>query len=50
MGGRSEANSIAGEEIVFKNDKSKVDDVEGMIPHNVKVTAPLFNIVRIIIT
>ncbi|OSD01666.1 hypothetical protein PYCCODRAFT_1368911 [Trametes coccinea BRFM310] len=42
--GRKEADAIAGEEIPFKNEKSKVDEVEGMVPHNQKVIAPLFNI------
>ena len=45
--GRTEANAIAGEEIPFKNEKSKVDQVDGMVPHNQKVIAPLFNIVSI---
>ena len=44
--GRAEANSIAGEEILFKNDKSKVKVVEGMVPPDQKCIAPLFNIVR----
>lgn len=43
--GRQEADSIAGEEIPFKNEKSKVSEVEGMIPHSQKVIAPLFNVV-----
>ena len=43
--GRKEADAIAGEEIVFKNEKSKVAEVEGMIPHTQKVIAPLFNVV-----
>ena len=43
--GRTEADALAGEEIVFKNDKSKVDEVEGMVPPATKVIAPLFNIV-----
>ncbi|KAI0721618.1 hypothetical protein C8T65DRAFT_201291 [Cerioporus squamosus] len=42
--GRTEANTLAGEEIVFKNEKSKVDEVEGMVPPSKKVVAPLFNI------
>lgn len=44
VGGRTEADAIAGEELVFKNDKSKADEIEGMVPHNVKVIAPVFNI------
>ncbi len=43
--GRTEADALAGEEIVFKNEKSKVDEVEGMVPPSKKVVAPLFNIV-----
>ncbi len=46
--GRTEANAIAGEEILFKNEKSKVKQVEGMIPADHKCIAPLFNIVNII--
>ncbi|KAI0709040.1 hypothetical protein C8Q76DRAFT_799072 [Earliella scabrosa] len=42
--GRKEADAIAGEEIVFKNEKSKVAEVEGMVPHSQKVIAPLFNV------
>lgn len=45
--GRTEADALAGEEIVFKNDKSKVDEVEGMVPPSKKVVAPLFNIVSV---
>ena len=45
--GRKEADSLAGEEIPFKNDKSKVDEVEGMVPPSKKVVAPLFNIVSV---
>ena len=43
--GRKEADSLAGEEIVFKNEKSKASEVEGMVPPATKVIAPLFNIV-----
>lgn len=43
--GRKAADSLAGEEIIFHNDKSKVKEVEGMPPHNQKVVAPLFNLV-----
>ncbi|GJE86959.1 nucleoside-diphosphate-sugar epimerase-like protein [Phanerochaete sordida] len=42
--GRKEANSIAGEEILFKNDKSKVKEVEGMVAPDQKCVAPAFNI------
>ncbi|KAH8108153.1 hypothetical protein BXZ70DRAFT_997648 [Cristinia sonorae] len=42
--GRKEANAIAGEEILFKNDKSKVKSVEGMVSPDTKCIAPLFNL------
>ena len=42
--GRKEANSIAGEEIIFKAEKNKIQ-VEGMAPAEPKCIAPLFNIV-----
>ena len=44
--GRKEANSIAGEEIVYKADKNKAQ-TEGMSPSDQKCIAPLFNIVSI---
>lgn len=44
--GRQKADSIAGETIHFHNEKSNVKKVDGMISHDVKVVAPLFNIVR----
>jgi hypothetical protein len=43
--GRKEANVLAGEEIIFHNDKSKVKEVAGMVAHGQKVIAPLFNLV-----
>ncbi|KAF8636725.1 hypothetical protein AX17_003528 [Amanita inopinata Kibby_2008] len=43
--GRKTANSIAGEEILFHNDKSKVKEVEGIPPHNQTLIAPTFNVV-----
>ena len=43
--GRKEADAIAGEEIVFHNEKSKVAEVEGMAPADKKCIAPLFNLV-----
>ena len=43
--GRKEGNVLAGEEIVFKNEKSKAGEVEGMVAPSEKVVAPLFNIV-----
>lgn len=42
--GRKEADAIAGEEIVFHNEKSKVAEVEGMAPADKKCIAPLFNL------
>ena len=43
--GRKEANSIAGEEILFRNDKSKAKTIEGVVDPATKCIAPLFNIV-----
>jgi hypothetical protein len=42
--GRQSADSQAGEEIAFHNDKKKVKEVEGMPAHNAKLVAPLFNL------
>ncbi|KAI0934471.1 hypothetical protein AcV5_006302 [Taiwanofungus camphoratus] len=44
VGGRAAANTEAGEEIPFKNEKGKADEVEGMIGPAQKVLAPLFNL------
>lgn len=46
--GRTEALSVAGEEIYWRNDKNKVREVTGMPPHDRKIFAPLFNLVGII--
>ncbi|KAF7295281.1 NAD dependent epimerase dehydratase family protein [Mycena indigotica] len=43
--GRKEADSLAGEIIIFHNDKSKVGEVKGMPEANKKLVAPLFNLV-----
>lgn len=48
--GRGEANSIAGEEVVFKNDKGKLKElqaagVEGLVSPETKCIAPAFNLV-----
>ncbi|KAG6909835.1 hypothetical protein DXG01_015108 [Tephrocybe rancida] len=43
--GRAEANTLAGEEILFHNDKKKVKEVQGMPSHDQKLIAPLFNLV-----
>lgn len=44
--GRKTADTEAGEEIFFHNDKKKVKEVEGMPPHDQKLVAPLFNLVN----
>ena len=46
--GREEANTLAGEEIPFHNDKSKVSEVPGMPTHDQKVIVPLFNLVSLV--
>ncbi|KAF8797845.1 hypothetical protein BYT27DRAFT_7265004 [Phlegmacium glaucopus] len=43
--GRKTANQIAGQAIIFHNDKSKVKEVDGMLPPDAKPIAPLFNLV-----
>jgi hypothetical protein len=43
--GRKEADILAGEIIIFHNDKHRVKEVEGMVPHTQKVVAPVFNLV-----
>ncbi|EIM90215.1 NAD-P-binding protein [Stereum hirsutum FP-91666 SS1] len=43
--GRAEADKVAGEEVHFHNEKSKVSEVTGMPPATQKVVVPLFNIV-----
>ncbi|KAJ3515965.1 hypothetical protein NLJ89_g1421 [Agrocybe chaxingu] len=43
--GRKAADDLAGEAILFHNEKSKVKEVEGMVPHEEKPVAPLFNLV-----
>jgi hypothetical protein len=48
--GRTEADSLAGEEILFHNDKSKVAEVTGMPPHDQKLIVPLFNLVNAILS
>lgn len=42
--GRKEADSLAGEEIIFHNEKSKAGEVQGMAPPDKKLIAPLFNL------
>ncbi|KAF9049396.1 hypothetical protein BDZ89DRAFT_1126771 [Hymenopellis radicata] len=42
--GRKAADGAAGEAIPFHNEKSKTKEVEGMPPHDKKMTAPLFNL------
>jgi len=44
--GRDGALKLAGEEIFWKNDKTKLSEVAGMQPPDKKIIAPLFNLVR----
>ena len=46
VGGRQKADELAGEIIQWHNEKKHVGEVEGIVPHNVVVKAPLFNLVR----
>jgi hypothetical protein len=48
--GREEALRLAREEIYWRNDKSKVTEVAGMPPPEMKVVAPLFNLVSIVVS
>jgi hypothetical protein len=43
--GRKSANQIAGQALLFHNDKSKVKEVDGMISPHEKPVAPVFNLV-----
>ncbi|KIL69580.1 hypothetical protein M378DRAFT_190009 [Amanita muscaria Koide BX008] len=43
--GRKAANAVAGEEIIFHNDKNKIKDVEGTPAHSQTIIAPVFNVV-----
>jgi hypothetical protein len=43
--GREEAIKLAGEEIWFANDKSKVKGLEEMVDPSKSLIAPLFNLV-----
>jgi hypothetical protein len=43
--GRKAADIIAGEQIIFHNDKSKVKEAVGMVAPDQKIIAPLFNLV-----
>lgn len=45
IGGREKADELAGETIHWHNEKKLVGEVEGIVPHNVAVKAPLFNLV-----
>jgi len=42
--GRAEADVLAGEEIIFHNEKSKVKDMPTVVPPTQNVVAPLFNL------
>lgn len=44
--GRKEADTLAGEIIIFHNEKGKASEVEGMAAPDKKLIAPLFNLVR----
>jgi len=44
IGGRQKAGELAGETIQWHNEKKHVGEVEGVVPHNVVVNAPLFNL------
>jgi len=43
--GRKQADSLAGEEIIFHNDEEKIKTIEGVAPHDKKLIAPMFNLV-----
>ena len=45
--GRQAAEASAGEEIVSHSDKGKLKDIDGMVPSDKKVVAPVFNVVRV---
>lgn len=45
--GRNSANQVAGQAILFHNDKSKVKEVDGMLLASEKPVAPLFNLVHL---
>jgi hypothetical protein len=45
--GHEEALKLAGEEIVWRNDKNKLTEATGMPPPEKKIIAPLFNLVSI---
>lgn len=47
--GRAEANKIAGENIYFANEKSKIASVQGVPDPKAELIAPLFNLVRYLI-
>jgi hypothetical protein len=48
--GHEEALKLAGQEIFWKNDRSKLTEVTGMPPPEKKIVVPLFNLVSIIIS
>lgn len=43
--GRQAANTVAGEDIYFANDKAKCQSVRGSPDAKAKLTAPFFNLV-----
>lgn len=44
VGGREKAEVLAGEVLHWHNEKKHVSQVEGMVPHNITVKAPLFHL------
>ncbi|TFK54812.1 hypothetical protein OE88DRAFT_1805236 [Heliocybe sulcata] len=42
--GRQEADTLAGEELVFHNDKKVLKEVEGVVAPEQKIVAPVFNV------
>jgi hypothetical protein len=50
IGGRKKADETASEEIYWHNDKKMVEKVPGMVGPDVKVKAPLFNLVRVLVS
>ena len=43
--GREAGDKMAGEDIYFANEKTKIQDVKGVPDPKAKLTAPLFNLV-----
>jgi hypothetical protein len=43
--GRKQADTLAGEKILFHNDKGNIKSIEGVAPYDKKLIAPMFNLV-----